>query len=334
MPNRLLRDLDYLRSIENDNLDEVLYNTRTSSPDYSLIHEVEQTAQLEMASYLRQRYIEDRVFSNTATFSSYSLTSSVFYGQNLIEYTETGYNTGLTYSVGQRVSYDGVIYQCIATASRIIPTQTNYWTYITTDKSLYYANIPFAEWDPKSIYTQGQCVWYENQTYVALQTNKGVLPLQNLTLYSEQLDHYYDIGYSDIGRGLGYNKVPVLNNKNTDWGLTSSVLSMSGSTYSFSGILPDNTTYWTKGDNRDAQIIQYLIDITLYHIHCRINPRNIPLLRKERYDGNGPLQTGGAIGWLKRVSEARVSANLPVIIPYQGSSIMWTSPLPKQNNKF
>lgn len=60
-------------------------------------------------------------------------------------------------------------------------------------------------------------------------------------------------------------------------------------------------------------------------MHSRINPRNVPELRAVRYDGMNALQTGGAIGWLKKVASGDVTADLPVIIPEQGVSIRYGS---------
>jgi len=94
-----------------------------------------------------------------------------------------------------------------------------------------------------------------------------------------------------------------------------------GSDYTITGIYPDDSSKWTAGDNRNQQIVLFLIDITLYHLHSRINPRNIPDLRKERYNGNDPMDRGGAIGWLKSVAHGNVQADLPVIVPQQGLSM-------------
>lgn len=96
-----------------------------------------------------------------------------------------------------------------------------------------------------------------------------------------------------------------------------------GVPYTVTGDLPTDDTIWTAGDNRNQQIVMYLIDITLYHLHSRINPRNVPDLRKERYDGNGPNQTGGAVGWMKKVASGDVTADLPNITPQQGMSIRY-----------
>jgi chitodextrinase len=98
-----------------------------------------------------------------------------------------------------------------------------------------------------------------------------------------------------------------------------------GTAYTITGELPTDDTLWTTGDNRNQQIVMYLIDITLYHLHSRINPRNVPDLRKERYDGNGPNQTGGAVGWLKKVCSGDVNADIPNITPQQGMSIRYGS---------
>lgn len=96
-----------------------------------------------------------------------------------------------------------------------------------------------------------------------------------------------------------------------------------GSAYTLTATYPDDATKWTQGDNRNPLIVMYLMDITINHLHSRINPRNIPDLRKERYDGNNATQNGGAIAWLKRVASGDITADLPQILPQQGMSIRW-----------
>jgi hypothetical protein len=141
----------------------------------------------------------------------------------------------------------------------------------------------------------------------------------NKTTYEENdLVWYQNIVYTALGQTTG--------NLPTDASFWTA-----GATYSFSGDLPDDTSKWTKGDNRNQQIKAYLVDITLYHLYSRINPRNIPELRMIRYDGNSPKQHGGAIGWLKMVAGGEVNADLPEILPSQGVSIMGGSK-PKRNN--
>ena len=84
---------------------------------------------------------------------------------------------------------------------------------------------------------------------------------------------------------------------------------------------------FVKGDNRNQQMVTYMTDVALYHLHSRIAPRNIPDLRVKRYDD--------AIAWLKQCAKGDdITANLPKIQPTQGMRNRYGSVLPKQNNNF
>jgi hypothetical protein len=101
-----------------------------------------------------------------------------------------------------------------------------------------------------------------------------------------------------------------------------------GTTYSIAAnILPSDASKWVQGDNRNSQLVNYMIDIVLYHIHSRIAPHNIPELRVKRYDD--------AIAWLKNCAKGDwITASLPLIQPKQGMRARWGSRLTKQNNNF
>ena len=60
---RLLRDLDYLRVIQSDNLAQIIESNQQTKLD------VEQSAQSEMIGYLTQRYITNQIFSNIFYFN-------------------------------------------------------------------------------------------------------------------------------------------------------------------------------------------------------------------------------------------------------------------------
>jgi hypothetical protein len=84
----------------------------------------------------------------------------------------------------------------------------------------------------------------------------------------------------------------------------------------YSNILQINAAnYWLFGDNRNQQLVNYLIDIALYHVHSRIAPRNIPDLRIKRYDD--------AIKWLKMAGRGDITADLPLIQPKSGARIRY-----------
>lgn len=90
------------------------------------------------------------------------------------------------------------------------------------------------------------------------------------------------------------------------------------------GIYPTDITKWKQGYVRNQQIIVYIIDIVLYHIHARIAPRNIPELREDRYKS--------AIAWLKMAARGEITADLPLLSPDQGNRIRWGSNKKNINN--
>jgi phage gp36-like protein len=56
--------------------------------------------------------------------------------------------------------------------------------------------------------------------------------------------------------------------------------------------------------DRHKAVVMYLVDITLYHLHSRITPRNIPQLRTDRYNA--------ALHWLNMVADGRLAPKLPL----------------------
>jgi hypothetical protein len=266
---RLLRDLDYLRAIQADNLAQIIESNSQIQKD------VEQAAQAEMIGYLVQRYKTDTVFSDTKVFSA----SATYSAKQLVEFTASAFSASIIYTTGQYVLQSGNIYKSIA-GSVAHAFNVAEWTLICLDKTLYYVTLPQNEYLSTTTYTTGDQVWFENKVYTATVNIKGIDPT-----------------YS------GY------------WG--------TGTTYSITATYPDDATKFSLGDNRNALIVQYLLDITLYHLHSRINPRNVPDLRKERYNGNDPMDRGGAIGYLKSVASGSVNCDLPEIDPAQGNSIRW-----------
>ena len=57
------------------------------------------------------------------------------------------------------------------------------------------------------------------------------------------------------------------------------------------------------GAARNAQVVMYLVDMALYHLHSRQNPRNVPQIRQDRYDQ--------VISWLKMARTGKLSVGLP-----------------------
>lgn len=297
----------------------------------------------EVSSYLSGRYLTDEVFAPTQMWNS----GSTYFGNNLVFYNQPYFSTGTTYQIGDQFNWKGIIYSAdtIINSGTTNPlsSSTNA-SYITEQDALYYANIPAPAWSINTTYQQGNVVWYQDNLYQAITQIYGIHPATSMNLEArygipsaQQYLGYYTIDYYNepyTNPVLKYGYMPQVNSN--FWQLYNGQANwFTGTTYYFSGVNPtQNTTYWTKGDNRNPQIVLYLIDIILYHLHSRINPRNIPELREIRYNG-GEKQflKGGAIGWLHNVQKGNVSLNIPEIQPVQGQSIRWGS-YPKNSNSF
>jgi signal peptidase I len=266
---RLLRDNDYLRVIQSDNLAQIIESNQQTKLD------VEQSAQSEMISYLAQRYLINSIFTDTKVFDI----TATYNGKQLVEWTASAFSAATVYTANQYVLQGGYIYKSIA-GSAAHAFNASEWTQICLDKTLFYVTLPEDEYVNTTSYVVGDVVYYNNIEYTCLLNCKGILPTET--------------GFWSVG-----------------------------SAYTLTATYPDDDIKWTEGDNRNQQIVMYLLDITLYHLHSRINPRNVPDLRKERYDGNNATQNGGAIAWLKRVASGDLTADLPSILPQQGVSIRW-----------
>lgn len=305
---RYLTDADYSTLIKTEHLDQIV----GTNPEALL--NAEKIAEAEIIGHIGLRYDMVQAFTDTAQFS----TQSTYYGLNRIYYTEGPFIQTATYSPGDRVSYNEVIYINLGTSSQVIPTNKTYWAYLTEDNALYYAKLPNNKWDMYKVYNANDVVWWHDRPWTCLKINKSHMP--DINLVSDyngfDLDNNISIGYNLSATELDYS----IGNSSAYW--------VAGTTYSFINEMPENGTYWIKGDNRNKLLTMHLIDICLYHLHSRVNPRNIPDLRKERYDGNGPNQVGGSVGWLKKVGEGIVHLDIDEIIPLQGGSVMFGS-LPK-----
>lgn len=85
-------------------------------------------------------------------------------------------------------------------------------------------------------------------------------------------------------------------------------------------------TYFTNGDNRNQQIVSYLLDCVIYNLYSRIPPQIVPENRIFRYQM--------AIKWLQNVAKGdEIVADIVKLQPPQGSRIRFSS-RPKQQNYY
>jgi hypothetical protein len=93
-------------------------------------------------------------------------------------------------------------------------------------------------------------------------------------------------------------------------------------------IVNTNTTYWVSGDNRYPLFIEIAMDLALYNLYSRINPRNIPDLRV--------LRNKEALDQLERWGSGTDTAEVLEVNTTEqtGFSIRYGSSMPKTTNFF
>jgi hypothetical protein len=102
------------------------------------------------------------------------------------------------------------------------------------------------------------------------------------------------------------------------------------------GNRPDNTTYFTQSDPRNAEIVSIMINIVLYRIHSQIVPNNIPELRRIFFnsDGQPRKMDGSAVGTLMGIQNGDIMLELPIYVDdQQGQNITWGGNM-KRNNSY
>jgi hypothetical protein len=306
----------------------------------------ENQAVAEVSSYLSGRYLTNEIFAPTQQFDLTLQTT--YFGKNLIYYNYPYFSSAITYSIGSYFSWQGIVYsastQINSGTTNPLSASTNAG-YVTEQDALYYANLPVPEWNNNTSYKQGNVVWYQDNLYQAKSDIYGIHPATSMNLElrygipsAQQYLGYFTLDYDQQPYTNPVSTYGYMPRVNTNyWQLYNGPANwFTGTTYYFSGVDPTMQTepYWIKGDNRNAQVVLYLIDVILYHLHSRINPRNIPEIREIRYNG-GEKQygKGGVIGWLLNVQKGNVSLNVPEIQPVTGQAIRFGS-YPKNSNSF
>lgn len=196
-------------------------------------------------SKLVQKYDVDAEFTDTVQYSNTST-----YKANILVYLDgVTWSNATVYTNNQLVVYtDNNVYLKNSTTSGysagVLPTNSTFFTLLGVQYDYYNTIVPKPFWDYATSYVIGTEVFYKDKVYTALQNNIGVAP-------------------DDINFGLNY------------WG--------SGVSYSVSAGQFSDTTKWQKGDNRNPQCVNYLIDVVIFEIMTRLPQRQIPQFRADKY---------------------------------------------------
>ena len=261
--------------------------------------EIQFIAQNEAISILRQKYDISMEFTDTTQWVG----SNVYNATNRVYIDANAYVTSTSYAVGNYVVNEGNVYKCTTITTGVFdPTK---WSLIGAQYDLFYAKYPVPLFDVYGYYQVNDEVFWQGKKY-------------KCKIQTQAISHDTAIQYHL------YSNIPLNNVFPTDT-VAGAKYWQVVSTYT----VPANTDildtdYWTKGDNRDQQMLLYFVDIALYHLHSRIAPRNIPQLRIDRYHS--------AIDWLKMCGKGEVTPNLPLIQPRSGSRIRFGSVVKNVNS--
>lgn len=208
-------------------------------------------------------------------------------------------------------------------------------TYSNT--TVYYANnrvyLDATAYSITATYALGALVLQAGNVYrcsIAI-TVAEAFTVGKWTLIGTQYDLFYvtppedpwDYQYSYLAGDVVYYKNKTYTAAVTSTGIApdstyGSTYWGTGTAYSVAaGTLPTDTTKWTAGDNRNNYLLQLYIEIVVFTMFLKVAPRNLPKTREESYKM--------AIEWLEMAGKGTVTADLPLIVPEQGSSIRWGS---------
>ena len=300
-----LRYYDYQRLINSDNLQQVI------SANDSLRLLSEQAAQEEVYSWLNTKFDLSRELTDTNPFNI----TTTYTGGNRIELNFAIYDATKTYALNSLIVNNSIAYIC--TTAIITPEAFNpaHWAVIGNQYDLLFATYPHPYFDAYAVYAKGDNVFYKGSIYVCqIATN---LPTQQDQLNWIETNNSTtpNVFPDDKTNGVKY------------WGTPTP--------YSFTGILPTNTTKWTLGDNRSQTLVETMVNIVLYHLHSRIAPRNIPELRITNYKGipeqcivvgdvlRYPIYS--ALGWLQNCIYGDIDPKLSLKQPTNGNRVLWGS---------
>lgn len=274
---------DYKKQIQTDNLNQVI------GSDPTVLSAAERTAIEEASSYLTQKYLLADELTDLLQWDK----TIVYKAGSRVFMDATAFSATTSYSTGDYIQYQAKIYKALAD---IQPSawDASKWQLVCDQYQVFNAVLPKPGFDYQMLYNRGDQVFYKDKIYTAAYS-------------SRQFDDSTILQFGQIRNIPNSNVFPDDPNQGiVYWG--------AGTAYAVpanTDIL--NTIYWIMGDSRSQQLVTYLVDITLYHVHSRISPRNIPDLRVKRYDD--------AIAWLKKCANGDVTPKLPVKQPRQGARI-------------
>jgi hypothetical protein len=282
---------DYKKTIQADNLQAII------GSDDTILADAVETAVEEAQSHLVQKYDISREFQDVNPWNineQYQAFDRVYIDGPLFSSAAT-YATGayVTYATSPTAKYLNVY----RANTNIVAGAFNaaQWDLIGIQYTIYTPKLPAPEFQYMTAYKIGDVVLWKDKTYTCR------IPTGSM---SQELALQFG-SYAAVPKGNIFPDDPV--NGLQYWGV--------GVPYAIAtGVQITDATKWVANDPRSKQVIKAVVDITLYYIHDRIAPRNIPELRVKNYDDSIKKLKGFADGDTTNIK-------LPLIQPKSGDRV-------------
>lgn len=322
----------------------VYFNQLTQANDANRIAK-ENTALTEMISYLAIKYDTATEFQNTAVFNY----TSKYLADNLVQFNFTTWIAG-TYAINALITYQGNCYYSNVDSNSDTPPSSK-WTLLGPQYTLYYLAYPYPEFNIQNSYIIGNTVYWNGSVYKCLIPTTEVghfSKLQHGNTSQNTLDviNYFPgdgsaNSISQWGTGTPYSVTSIYPNGPVP-GAWAAGTYTSGQTVLYNSVIWQvivaSTTAipgadiinwqpitWSLGDNRNAQLVQYLCYMVIWYLSDTLAPRNKPEYWKSNYDT--------AINWLIMASQDdKIKPNIPQLQPPQGQRIRYGSQTKQRNN--
>lgn len=331
-----LRLYDYASNIQSTTFNQLIQNND------SLRVIKEQVSKALIISYIVQKFNTDEEFTDTTIFSP----STIYQGQSLVELNYPAW-AAASYLVGQMVTYtDGKCYLCTTNASSIdLPTNAAFWQLLGTKFDLFYIPAPYQEFNVYGFYKVGNIVFWKNKVYKCLiQTNipDHISQLQDATYDNIPLNNVFPDqpvnGVKYWGSGVDYSVTGLIINAALPaaWapgtytaGTRKTYLGKIWQSIQNTSAIPGEDIVnwqpegWKFGDNRNAQLVECMIWITIDKLAPLISPVNTPKFWDKKYDQ--------MLVWLQMVADGHVTLDAPIKQPSQGAKIRFGGNIKQYN---
>lgn len=217
------------------------------------------------------------------TDTNYWILIGVQLGLNYLKYPYDLFNISNIYNVGDRVFWNGKVYQCLI--QTVVANHQQEIQYSSVPKTTIFNIFP----DDKQ---NGVTYWGNGTVYNVIGIYPNFVPTQG---------NWSGLASFVIGDTVNYN------------GLTWQSLTDNSDETPGEDIKNWQSITWVIGDNRNQSIVDAYIAIVLWYLSPRISPSVLPKWVDEKYRA--------AKEWLQNSAAGNITLDVPELQPSQGSRI-------------